>query len=55
MAERNVKKEAQWLSANYKRFEVRLRNDSEELKLLTEALNGKSFGEWVREQLKKDK
>lgn len=50
---RNTKKEYEWAKKVYKSYNFRARTDNGEVEKLEKAMNGKTFGEWVREQINK--
>ena len=51
---RNTKKENEWQQATYRRFEFRIRKDSDELKKLESILEKKSFADFVKGAIKKE-
>ena len=51
---RNTKKENEWQQATYRRFEFRIRKDSDELKKLERILENQTFTEFVKNAIIKE-
>lgn len=52
--ERDYKKESAWERKAYQIFSFKARRDNGEAENLKKAMNGASFGDWVRKHLAED-
>ena len=52
---RNYQKESAWERKTYKIFSFKARKDNGEAEMLEKSMGNKSFAEWVRDKLEKEK